>query len=52
MVSVLETAKLHEGDVGKAMELYPKLKGERPNKYWVMYNDTNDLQSRRYGFLC
>ena len=54
MVSVLQTAILHEGDVGKAMEWYPKVRGqeeERANKYWVMYGDTNDLQSRRYGYL-
>ena len=54
MVSVLQTAMLHEGDVGKAMEWYPKAKDqeeERANKYWVMYGDTNDLNSRRYGSL-
>lgn len=54
MVSVLQTAMLHGGDVGKAMEWYPKISGEeeeRANKYWVMYGNTGDIQSRRYGYL-
>ena len=51
MVSVLQTAMLHNGDVGKAMEWYPKVSGneeERANKYWVMYGNTEDLHSKRY----
>ena len=52
MVSVLQTAMLHDGDVGKAMKWYPEQKGkeeDRVNKYWVMYGDTSNLQSRRCG---
>ena len=45
---------LHGGDIGKAMEWYPKVSSreeeeERANKYWVMYGDTDDLQSKRYA---
>lgn len=45
---------LHDNDVGKAMEWYPKVNGEeeeRANKYWVMYGNTNDLQSKRYACI-
>ena len=54
MVSILRTAMLHDNDVGKAMEWYPKVNGEeeeRANKYWVMYGNTNDLQSKRYACI-
>ena len=52
MVSVLQTAMLHNGDVAKVMEWYPKVSGdeeERANKYWVMYGNAEDLHSKRYG---
>ena len=50
MVSVLRTAMLDGGDVDKAIKWYPSMKGQEEvaNKYWIMYGDTNDLQSRRY----
>ena len=52
MVSILRTAMLHGGDVDKAMEWYPKVSSQeevRANKYWVMYGNTDDLQSKRYA---
>jgi len=52
MVSVLQTALLHDGDVAEAMKCYPvtiiNQVEERANKYWVMYGNTDDLQSKRY----
>ena len=51
MVSILRTAMLQGGDVSKAMEWYPKVSGkeeERANKFWVMYGNVDDLQSKRY----
>lgn len=51
MISILRTAMLQGGDVSKAMEWYPKVSGneeERANKFWVMYGNVDDLQSKRY----